>query len=175
MKYLEDLSKETGLRVIVPTANEYNDIISLYKSDIFFAKISHSYPVLNQNVIDDITTIPPITDKEHKYYLAFYQGNSLVAVLDFIDGYNYKGIDKADSIWIGLLQVNQYKKEKGIGTMIIKSFVNILKNQKKKFIQIGVIKENIPAIKFWSKNGFVVASETKVDNLNLLIMEYRLY
>lgn len=55
--------------------------------------------------------------------------------------------------------------------MIVDSIMDCCKNNEKKAVQLGVIKENINALKFWENIGFKTFTEINNGELDLFIME----
>lgn len=66
----------------------------------------------------------------------------------------------AKPIYIGRLGVNVDYMRKGIGTKVIAEAIRLSKQMQGKYLRLTVVKENIPAINLYLKNGF-----NKVDGV----------
>lgn len=152
--------------------NNVNEIYEVYRCDEDFAKLSNNFPVSIDAVIDEINSYPPSTTINNKYYVSIYNlRNELVAVIDFIDEYSYKGMHGCNGIWIGLLLINKNMQNEGYGRKIIESFEIACLENRKEIIQLGVIKDNEKGSKFWSKMGFRNFTEINNGDFDLVLME----
>ena len=172
---IESLTKALLLHGLVIGSNAYEDIFDLYNSDEYFARISNNYPVKMEAIIEDVTYIPPITTAVKKHYISVYNfEKELVAVLDFIEDYSYKNMHGKNAIWIGLLQIDKRKQHNGLGKIIISALFESCRVNKIEFVQLGVIRTNQKAFKFWSKLGFVSFAEMNNGEHDLFLMEKHL-
>ena len=108
-----------------------------------------------ETILDDIKALPKGKSKEDKYYVGFFDYDSLIAVMDLIDAYPDK-----DTAFIGFFMTNTSIQNHGIGTQIIEELSQYLKNQGYKYIKLGWVKGNYQSESFWHKNHF---SETGVS------------
>ena len=106
--------------------------------------------VTEQSILDDMTALPPGTTSDDKYYVGFFDGNKLVAVLDLISGYPEK-----DTAYIGFFMTDVSVQCKGIGSRIIKSVCLFLCGKGFSAIRLCWVQGNPQAEHFWHKNGFV--------------------
>ena len=58
-----------------------------------------------------------------------------------------------------------------MGSLIINILFDVCKKNRKKIVQLGVIKENINALNFWKKVGFEVFREVNNGEFDLYLME----
>ena len=107
-----------------------------------------------ESILADMTALPPGKGMEDKAYVGFFEGEKLVAVLDWISGYPAK-----ETAWIGLFMVSAEKQGKGVGSGIIRDMAASLKAVGYREIQLGVDKGNPQSFAFWTKNGFEVLRE----------------
>ena len=107
-----------------------------------------------ESILADMTALPPGKDMEDKAYVGFFEGEKLVAVLDWISGYPAK-----ETAWIGLFMVSAEKQGKGVGSGIIRDMAASLKAVGYREMQLGVNKGNPQSFAFWTKNGFEVLRE----------------
>jgi ribosomal protein S18 acetylase RimI-like enzyme len=168
---LNDIEYKLKFNHLEVKDNNYDDIFNLYKNNEEFAKISANYPVTMDCVIEDIKAIPPSVDSSNKHYLSIYDNKELVGVLDIINNFSYQDKNNNDAIWLGLLEIDVKKHNKGLGSLIISILFEVFKENNKSIIQLGVIKENTNALNFWKKVGFKVFKETNNGESDLYLME----
>lgn len=165
MQMLERLRKALPEYNIVKIEEQhYQDIYHLQKENIIYFEYTKEYPPKYEDIINEVTELPPYTDISQKYYIGFYLEDTLVAVMDFIDGYPN---DK--TYWIGLFIIDINYQGLGIGTKIISTFIEL----SDKNIQLGCLSDNIEGFAFWSKMGFkeITRSYNKEKDWNIIIME----
>lgn len=121
-------------------------------NDIFYQY--HPPFVTRKSILEDMDALPPGKGMEDKYYVGFFEGDALIAILDLIDGYPEKEI-----AMIGLLMTDTKRQRKGIGTTIVGELAVTLKASGFRRIRIGVDKGNPQSNAFWQKNGFVTIRE----------------
>lgn len=155
------LSNRYGVRRL-----DINDVDIIYdmscKNDIFYKY--HPPFVTKESIIEDMDALPPHKSYDDKYYIGFFEDNSLVANMDLILGY------PTDEIaFIGLLMTNVLYQNKGIGSSIVGDVCNYLKQLGYKKVRIGVDKENLQSNSFWRKNGFYLISEKEYNVMELTL------
>ena len=117
-------------------------------------------------ILRDLHVTPPNTSTDAKYYVGFYDGELLVAILDLIDGY-----PDSDTAFIGFFMMNRQLQGRRIGTSIIQELCLYLKETGMKRILLGIDKENPQSNAFWAKNGFSVIREVKQEEGTILLAE----
>lgn len=120
-------------------------------------------------ILHDLHITPPNTSAEAKYYVEFYDGDVLVAIMDLIDGY-----PDSDTAFIGFFMMNRQLQGRRIGTHIIQELCLYLKETGLKWVLLGIDKENPQSNTFWAKNGFSVIREIKQEAGAILLAEKRL-
>jgi GNAT superfamily N-acetyltransferase len=169
---LDDIKQRLKLNRLKVKDNKYDDILDLYKGNEEFAKLSNNYPITLESIKKDVEDIPPFTDINHKHFISIYNiHNELVAVLDIIDGYSFQDKNNKNAIWIGLLEIDINRHHMGLGSLIINALFDVCKRNSKTIVQLGVIKENVNALTFWSKMGFKVFKEGNNGEFDLFLME----
>ena len=129
------------------TEQDIPQIMELCKGNPQYYK--HCPPeVSEESIRKDMHALPPRKTKDDKHYFGFFDGNSLVAVMDLIEKY-----PDENTAFIGFFMMNKAYQEKGIGSRIISDVCNVLK---KSFthIRLGYVSTNMQARNFWMKNGF---------------------
>ena len=67
-----------------------------------------------ESILNDMAALPPRTPRDRKYYLGYFQGEKLIAVLDLILGY-----PNAATAFIGLFMMAKSEQGQGAGSRII--------------------------------------------------------
>ena len=119
-----------------------------------------------EQILSDLHITPPGIDPSDKYYVGFYQGNALVAVMDLIDGYPAPGI-----AFIGFFMMRKEFQGNQVGSAIIRETAAYLKTLGMTAIRLGIDKGNPQSTHFWKKNGFVVKEEIDRGDWTVLLAE----
>ena len=110
--------------------------------------------ISKDQVLNDLHITPPGVDIADKYYVGFFNGEEMIAVLDLIDGY-----PEPDIGYIGFFMMNAALQGKQIG---------------KTAVRLGIAKDNPQANHFWKKNSFTVIKEVERDGWTILVAEKKL-
>ena len=159
---IKDLSKTFYVRKLDKDDIEMIYDLS-YKNHIYYQY--HPPFVTRESILDDMKALPPGKSYDDKYYIGFFENDSLVAIMDLILDYPTKGI-----AFIGLFMTNIQYQHKGIGSNIISEITMSLKSLGYRKIRLGVDKVNPQSYSFWSKNNFNVVSEDKYILMELDIV-----
>ena len=119
-----------------------------------------------EQILNDLHITPPGIDPSDKYYIGFYDGNTLVAVMDLIDGYPAPG-----TAFIGFFMMRKEFQGNQVGSAIIQETAAYLKTLGMTAIQLGIDKGNPQSTHFWRKNGFVVKEEIDRGGWTVLLAE----
>ena len=119
-----------------------------------------------EQILNDLHITPPGIDPSDKYYIGFYDGNTLVAVMDLIDGYPAPG-----TAFIGFFMMRKEFQGNQVGSAIIQETAAYLKTLGMTAIQLGIDKGNPQSTHFWKKNGFVVKEEIDRGGWTVLLAE----
>ena len=117
-------------------------------------------------ILHDLHITPPNTSADAKYYIGFYDGDILVAIMDLIDGY-----PDSDTAFIGFFMMNRQLQGRQIGTSIIQELCLYLKETGLERVLLGIDKENPQSNAFWAKNGFSVIREVEQEEGTILLAE----
>lgn len=112
----------------------------------------------------DLFVTPPGIPFEQKYYVGFFDGDKLIAIMDLIDGYPNR-----DTIFIGFFMMNAEEQGKGIGTLIIQEVLAYVKSLGYPYCQLGIDENNPQSNHFWKKQGFKVFNQVKQSYGNILL------
>lgn len=148
---LETLSKCFFVRAL-----ETEDVDIIYdlccQNKLFYEY--HPPFVTKESILDDMNALPPGKREEDKAYIGFFEGDTLVAVMDLIYGYPTEAI-----VWIGFFMMNTAYQKQGIGTQLIQEAAEAIKNAGYREIRLGVDHGNPQSFAFWKKNKFAVMQE----------------
>ena len=155
------LSKKFEVRAL-----SLNDVDIVYdmscKNEIYYKY--HPPFVTKESIAEDMKALPPDKSYDDKYYVGFFEGDSLVANMDLILGY------PTDEIaFIGLFMTNIRYHNRGVGSDILRDVCNCLKLSGFKKVRIGVDKENPQSNSFWKKNGFYIIAEKDYNVMELTL------
>jgi len=117
-------------------------------------------------VLDDLHVAPPGKDASSKYYVGFYDGATLVAIMDLVDGY-----PEADCAYIGFFMMNKGLQGRGIGSDIIREVCRYLGETGFRSIRLAIAEDNPQATHFWRKNGFAVVQSVPMDGWTALVAD----
>ena len=122
-------------------------------------------PSLEQ-VRRDMTLLPEGVAPEQKHYLGFFDGDAMVAVMDFIMAY-----PDEDSCYIGFFMVNHGLEGRGVGSGIISEAAACLGAAAVKRLRLAIARDNPQANHFWRKNGFQVVREVDMGGWTALVAD----
>lgn len=122
-----------------------------------------------ERVRQDLTLCPPGITPAQKHYVGFFDADTLVAVMDLIDGY-----PDADTAFIGFFMMNKDLQGQGTGTAIVREVLAALRVLGYTAVRLGIDKENPQSNHFWRKNGFAVLREAAQERGIVLLAERRL-
>lgn len=142
-----------SFRVRRLTSEDVEQIYALSCGNEIFYQY-HPPFVTRESILEDMEALPPNKGYEDKFYIGFFDGEQLVAVMDLIRDFPEKKI-----AFIGLFMMDKAYQGKGVGSQIIEECSNFLWKEGCMSIQLGVDKGNPQSFAFWRKNGFVVTEE----------------
>lgn len=119
-----------------------------------------------EEVRNDLYITPPGKDLDDKYYVGFFAGETLIAIMDLIDGYPEKEI-----AYIGFFMMNKSCQGCGKGSEIISEVCKFLKAADMQKIRLGIDKENPQSSYFWKKNGFCAIYEAAQEAGVIVVAE----
>ena len=132
------------------------------KNKIFYQ--FHPPFVTMESIQEDIRALPDGKDYNDKYYIGFFEKETLVAIMDLILDYPTK-----DTAFIGLFMMDFEYQNKNIGSKIISECTKYLKILGFHKIRLGVDKENPQSNAFWKKNSFIVEDESEYIIMELVL------
>ena len=161
---LSKLSKQYDIRFL--KTEDIDTILELCSQNKLFYQY-HPPFATKESIMEDMQALPPGKDQKDKFYVGYFEGNDLVAVLDLILGY-----PDEKAAYIGFFMMNKEYQGKGIGTQIICECAGYLKELKFKKIGLAIDKGNPQSEAFWMKNRFVkTGQEVPNEHSTYLSME----
>lgn len=118
---------------------------------------------------NDMKAAPPGIPMAQKYYVGFFDGDVLVAVMDLIDGY-----PDDRCAFIGFFMMNRDIQGNGIGSGIVAETLDYLRRLGILRCRLGIDKGNPQSGGFWRKNGFRVIAESAMGEGTVLVAEKQL-
>ncbi len=172
---LDDLKKHLNEYEVktITTANCEN-IMDIIDTNQSYFILTDDVPADINNCKEMTVAVPPSLSLKDKYFISFWKNNQAIAVLDF-----YTGFPNKNCIWIGLLLVHGNLHGKYIGSKIVEAILNTSQFLGYEAVQLGVVDNNLSALKFWEKIGFSKVRESKVNregkpDWNIIVMEKRI-
>ena len=143
---VKDLSSTYHVRRL--TAQDMDAIYELSIGNPLFYEYCPPY-VTREGIAEDMRALPPGRHDRDKFYVGYFSGDELIAIMDLIFSYPAKS-----TAWIGLFMMDQRHQNRGIGSRIVEECAIHLKHLGFKFLQLAVAKGNPQSEAFWQKNGF---------------------
>lgn len=123
--------------------------------------------VTEQSILDDMKALPPGKEMFDKYYVGYYKGDELIAVMDFIMAY-----PDEKTAFIGFFMTTADIQNIGIGSSIIDDLCCYLSDIGLSSIRLGWVKGNPQAEHFWHKNNFTETGITyDTDNYTVVVAQ----
>lgn len=138
-------------------------LFDLMKENTIFYRY-HPPLVTRESILEDMKALPPQKSDTDKYYVGFFENQTLIAVMDLILGY-----PTAEIAWIGFFMTDVTRQNKGVGSKIVKEVCACLKSSGYQTVRLGVDKGNPQSYAFWTKNQFQV-----IRTDEYILMERRL-
>ena len=106
--------------------------------------------VSEESIISDMKALPPNKDMWDKYYVGYFDGERLIAVMDLIMGF-----PDETTAFIGFFMTDAAIQNTGIGSGIIEDLCVYLAQIGISKVRLGRVKDNPQAEHFWHKSKFV--------------------
>lgn len=140
---IQNFSTQFSVRTL--TASDVPQIYELCKSNPLYYE--HCPPFVSlESIQRDMTALPPHKTMEDKFYVGYFDGNKLIAVLDLIREFPDK-----DTVFIGFCMMDVTIQHKGVGTEIIDELCFFLQQQGYSHIRLswcmGIRRLNISGIR----------------------------
>ena len=145
---------------------EEEDLEMIYRLSVGNRIFYEHHPpfVTRQSILEDMNALPPGKSYDDKFYIGFFSGNNLIAIMDLIHGF-----PQGDIAFIGLFMMDPQYQGKGTGSRIIQECIAYLRRQGFRSVQLGVDKGNPQSLAFWKKNGFTITSEDAYIRMEMVL------
>lgn len=114
-----------------------------------------------ESIRTDMTALPPGKAMEDKWFVGFYDGDCLIAVMDLILNY-----PAADTAFIGLFMTAHDRQGCGLGSRILRDCIARLAAAGYHRLRLAVDEGNPQSLAFWTKNGFVLTGEVHPNDFS---------
>jgi GNAT superfamily N-acetyltransferase len=165
---LENVLSEYIIKPI--TAENIEDVFHLMRGNKYFYSKTQNHEVTIEECLEDIDALPPGVEKAKKTFVAVYDKDKCLAVVDFIEGF-----PKDDIGYLGLLMLDESIQRKGVGKKILTNIFKVARDRQFKIIELACHETNENGFDFWTKMGFfeVRKSERETDGkiYNLIAMQ----
>lgn len=164
-----DLSKLNSHYVVRKISeSDLPKIYTLCKGNPLYYKYMKVEPTM-KNLRETMTILPSGKTMKDKYFIGFFDGDTVVAILDLILEY-----PDEQTAYIGWFMVNAEYQGHDVGSKIIEELLIYLEKMKFVHIRLGVMKGNSQAEHFWGKNGFEAVEEVGAEGENPVIVMQKL-
>ena len=126
--------------------------------------------VTEESKKNDMIACPPGKTLSDKYYVGYYDGDKLLAVLDLILDF-----PNERTALIGFFMMDLKCQNKGLGSSIVSELSEALRKEKIDAIQLAWVQANPQPESFWHKNGFIETGDiSHMDNYTVVIAQKNL-
>lgn len=164
---LQSLSRRYTVRQLMET--DVDAMLALCSGNPQFYRY-HPPMATKASILDDLQAVPPGKTLSDKYYIGFYDGETLAAMMDLITGY-----PNPATAYIGLFMVDAAQQGRGTGSALIADCKQALRAEQFKTLRLAIDEGNPQSKAFWQKNGFALTGQrTPNENGAYLPMECEL-
>lgn len=143
---IKKLSSRFSVRIL--TEEDVDAVYGLCVGNPLFYQ--HCPPDVTKNgILADMKALPPGKTFDDKYYIGFWDGKVLVAIMDLVVRY-----PDEKTAFIGLFMMEQSVQKRGWGSRMIEECGCSLRTEGFSFLRLGYAKGNSQSEHFWKKNGF---------------------
>ena len=143
---VQGLSHQYTVRRLTPSDAEA--VLALAAQNEIFYRYHPPLPTV-QSITEDMTALPPGTTMQDKYFVGFFAGDCLVAVMDLILNYPQSG-----TALVGWLITDTVGQGRGRGSALMQECEAALAAQGCRKMRLAVDKGNPQSAAFWRKNGY---------------------
>ena len=168
MKFqIEQLSKQYTVKQL--TDADVSAVYALCKENPLYYQYCPPF-VTEDSIRADMAALPPCKTMEDKYYLGFYDGEALLAVIDLILGF-----PKEETAFVGFFMMNRQFQGKGSGTKLMSEVYEYLKEAGFQLVRLCFAKGNPQSEHFWLKNGFMPTGvEAQNEGYTAVVLQKKL-
>lgn len=133
--------------------NDVSTVYELCRKNTLYYQYCPPF-VSKKSIVNDMNALPPNKHMRDKYYIGYYDGKNLVAIMDLILFYPDK-----KTAYIGFFMTDVSVQNKGIGSKIIEDLASYLTQIGISKLCLAWVKDNLQARRFWNKNKFLETGE----------------
>ena len=164
---LQSLSRRYTVRQLMET--DVDAMLALCSGNPQFYRY-HPPMATKASILDDLQAAPPGKTLSDKYFIGFYDGETLAAMMDLITSY-----PNPATAYIGLFMVDAAQQGRGTGSALIADCKQALRAEQFKTLRLAIDEGNPQSKAFWQKNGFTLTGQrTPNENGAYLPMECEL-
>ncbi len=163
---IEKLSGKFSVRKL--EENDLEEIRQICLSNPQFYEYTQARPEYD-DIKHDMQVCPDGKSQDDKYYVGFFDDQSMIAVMDLIDGY-----PDEKTAFIGFFMMRRDAQGKGTGSAVISEVCSYLKDAGFAAVRLCINKGNPQSTHFWAKNGFVILNEYVRDDGTVYLAERNL-
>lgn len=135
------------------TAADMDEILALCAGNEQFYRY-HPPLATRESIFEDMKALPPGKSAADKHYSGFFDGETLIAVLDLIER-----CPRNDAVLIGFFMTRKERQGRGLGTELIGELLDELRRGSFRAVRLAVDRGNPQSLAFWEKNGFALTGE----------------
>ena len=147
---MQTLLPDCSVRKLQPVDADIEKIYAMASQNTLFYQY-HPPFVTWQSILNDMSALPPGKTMADKFYIGFFDGAALAAVVDMILAY-----PNETTGYIGFFMVEKSRQGQGIGSRIVADIENTMRNNGMRHSRLAVDKGNPQSYSFWTKNGYAV-------------------
>lgn len=161
-----DIDSLTQRYRVCSMADYLGALAALYRENPqYFQAMGLEIP--GENLWEDLVAVPPGKSVMDKCFLGFWEGETLVAVLELLADY-----PEADTVYIGLFMMAASRQGAGEGSRIMEEVFTWLKSDGFTRVELEYTYGNQQSEAFWKKNGFRCNGEIRsLENYATVGME----
>ncbi len=151
------------------TGEDTAAILSLCSGNRLFYRYCPPF-VSEQSIREAMQALPPHKTPADKYYLGYFDGEKLIAVMDFIMAY-----PDEETAFIGFFMTDVSVQNAGTGSGIIDELCAYLPSLGLTGLRLGWVRGNPQSEHFWHKNGFTETGVTyDTDGYTVIVAQRKL-
>lgn len=148
---VENISSKYFVRRL--DSRDVEDVYTLCSKNSLYYEYCPPF-VTRERIIEDMEALPPQKSKNDKYFLGYYENETLIAIIDLVVGY-----PNIHTAYIGLFMTDITIQGEGVGTIIIEELCDYLAKTGFQRVELAWVKGNPQSERFWLKNGFQPSGE----------------
>ena len=162
---LAQFSRQCSVRRL--TQGDVPAVLALCQGNPLYYEYCPPAPT-EESIRADMAALPPGKTPDDKFYVGFYSGGALSAVMDLIAFY-----PDDRTAFIGFFMTDAAVQRRGVGSRIVGELCVCLAQQGFASVRLGWMAGNPQAERFWHKNGFWETGKTHDRNGRKVVSAYR--